>query len=195
MTEKTYRIAFAFSGEAESAIAACDSFIETTADKYSLEPLFTKGLVYAPFGNIATIRKRKWNHSLHSMIAKHDDAEELGLYVFDSLTPVILPTFLANFHVTMTGRIAGIKLPFSSSFFVCSAVSEECLARVDAGAAYEKYFTEVYDNIGGLIGGILRGRPYVWNGSGGLEWMYRELSICLSDPACSVNPDVYLGSW
>jgi hypothetical protein len=33
--------------------------------------------------------------------------------------------------------------------------------------------------ISGVYGGLLIDRPYVWNGKGGLEWMYREATQML----------------
>lgn len=154
--------------------------------------LTQKGLVYTDSGAIKNLRARAFSSSNLVEYMRSSVAVQEGVYVYDSLSASRGPRLLGNAHWFLRGRIGNIPLSGFESMmghFVMLAVDQELLAS-GGDTRFDEAALLLHHRIGGVAGGLLLDREYVWNGRAGLEWAYREIpqSVPAGDLAAWTPP-------
>lgn len=179
-----YRVAISFGLRPEGAEERDREFMElferTIDELRGFVPgvhLTQKGIIYSETESIKNLRPRRFERGGLADYGEDNRATQASIYVFDALTPTEVPRFFAHAHSFSRGRIGNIPLgspKVNVGRFALLALDSSRLDE-DGRRRFDEIARRLHEQIGGLKGGLLIDRGYVWNGKGGLEWAYREI--------------------
>lgn len=145
-------------------------------EKSHLSLLNQKGLLKSSRLSIKAVRQRRLRRGSLKSSFGDLDYEELGIYIFDKgYTKTTAPDVLINLHLSNTSRIGGIPVGDGHvESFGMIAVSEQLAEPLapDLAAKINNLITRAEP----LAVREWKHVPYVYDGKGGLEWAYRNLT-------------------
>jgi hypothetical protein len=184
LQSRRYRVAISFGLRPEGAEGNDREFMElferAVDELLGFVPgvhLTQKGIIYSETGSIKNLRPRHFKRGGLADYGEDSRAAQASFYVFDALTPTEVPRFLAHAHSFSRGRIGNIPLgspKIKVGRFALLALDSSRLGE-DGRRRFDEIGRRLHEQIGGVKGGLLIDRGYVWNGKGGLEWAYREI--------------------
>lgn len=145
-------------------------------EKSELSDLYHRGVLKSAGLSMKTVRQRRLHPGTLKRCFEGADYEELGIYVFDAgFTKKTAPEVLINLHLSNTSRIGGIPVGDGHvGAFGMIAVSERLgAALADELPARVKAFIRRAEP---LALREWKHVPYVYDGKGGLEWAYNNLT-------------------
>lgn len=145
-------------------------------EKSELSDLYHRGVLKSAGLSMKSVRQRRLNRGSLKRCFEGLEYEELGIYVYDEgFSKKSAPEILINLHLSNTSRIGGIPVGGGHvGAFGMIAVSEplgEALAS-DLAARVQTFISRAEP----LALREWKHVPYVYDGKGGLEWAYNNLT-------------------
>lgn len=145
-------------------------------EKCDLSRLYHRGVLKSAGLSMKSVRQRRFSRGSLKSCFGGLNYEELGIYVYDEgFNKETAPEVLINLHLSNTSRIAGIPVGDGhvESFGMIAVAERFGEALASELAARVRTFTSCAEPIASRE---WKHVPYVYDGKGGLEWAYNNLT-------------------